>query len=201
MILGLATAAGACISPTVASGHFVQSSYTFGANGCTVEQRSDPVNMIFYGSRATAALTNFTVQISAGWTSGTGSDQWLQSHGDCYHFHYQTASGLLTRYHIRMWQMPGLDLKNRYITYGAVHHEDFVVGNGCGIPGSHAVDADGPQGSGFDQGRQRLGQYLGDAGFVLGEIDWWQNIQSFRQCDGDNARSDGFVFWYRLGSG
>jgi hypothetical protein len=23
------------------------------------------------------------------------------------------------------------------------HHEDFVVGNGCGIPGNHAIDQNG----------------------------------------------------------
>ena len=188
-------------APSRGDAHFVQSSYAFGANGCTVEQRSDPVTMIFYGSLGTAAYSDATVRSFAGWTWRTGNDQWLQSHGLCNQFNFQDASAItLTRYHVRLWQMPGLDLKDRYVTYATPHHEDFVIGGGCGIPGNHAIDANGSQGSGFDQGRTQLGTIIGRT-YPLGDIQNWQNTQTFRQCDGDLASSNGLVLWYRLGSG
>ena len=75
---------------------------------------------------------------------------------------------------------------------GDAHHEDTIV-----YPGCHAVDANGPDGSGFDQGRRRLREL-----FAAGGHGWrsqfWGNTRSFRQCDGDYAGSDGYVVFLRV---
>jgi hypothetical protein len=185
--------------PALSQAHFVQSSYAFGANACVVAQRSDPVTMIFYGFPATSHNVDTEVQRQAGWIYHTGGDQWLQSHGLCNHFDVQDASQItLTRFHTRLWQMPGLDLKNRFITYATPHHEDFVILGGCGFPGNHAVDANGSLGSGFDQGRNRLTGDFVAAGYSIGDVQFWGNTQTFRQCDGDDASSNGKVNWINV---
>jgi hypothetical protein len=189
MLIGLAT-------PGLSEAHFVQSSYAFGANACVVANRSDPVTMIFYGFPATSRNVDTEVQRQAGWIHHTGGDQWLQSHGLCNHFDVQDADQItLNRFHTRLWQMPGLDLKNRFITYATPHHEDFVVLGGCGFPGNHAVDENGSLGSGFDQGRNRLTGEFVAAGYSIGDVQFWGNTQTFRQCDGGDASSDGKVNW------
>jgi hypothetical protein len=182
--------------PGLSQAQFVRAGYASRANACAVAQRSDPVTMIFYGFPATSRNVDSMIQRHAGWTYHTGSDQWLQSHGFCNHFDVQDADHItLTRFHTRLWQMPGLDLKSRFITYATPHHEDFVTVGGCGFPGNHAVDANGSQGSGFDQGRNRLTRELTAAGYSVGDVQFWGNTQTFRQCDGDDASSNGTVNW------
>lgn len=174
--------------------HFVQSSYASAGSGCTPAERAGPVTMIFYGIEATAAKADTVVRELAGWTWRTGENQWLPSHVACNHFNFQDASAHTTsRYHVRLWQMPGLDVNYRYVTYATPHHEDY----GCGIPGSYSIDPDSPEGSGFDKGRTELGTIIGGT-YPLEDVQNWQNTQSFWQCDGSLASSNGVVLWYKL---
>jgi hypothetical protein len=53
-----------------------------------------------------------------------------------------------------------------------------------------AVDANGSDGSGFDQGRCELGSSFNRQGFPIDHGNWG-NTQNFKQCDGDWAGSDG----------
>ena len=77
---------------------------------------------------------------------------------------------------------------------GAAHHEDLVL---FPVPCGHAVDSNGSRGSGFDQGRDELRDRFAAAGHAWYRV-WWGNTQSFKQCDGDYAASDGWTVFVQL---
>ena len=76
-----------------------------------------------------------------------------------------------------------------WVAVAGAHHEDLVL---VPIPCGHAVDSNGPSGSGFDQGRNELERRFATAGHATSRV-WWGNTQSFKQCDGDYAASDGWT--------
>jgi hypothetical protein len=59
------------------------------------------------------------------------------------------------------------------------------------------ADANGPSGSGFDQGRNSLKLSFVNAGHTWYPA-WWGNTQNFQQCDGDYAGSDGYTYYIHL---
>jgi hypothetical protein len=82
----------------------------------------------------------------------------------------------------------------RWTTTGDAHHEDLVF---FPVPCGHAVDSNGGGGSGFDQGRDELETGFAAAGHATRRV-WWGNTQSFKQCDGDYAASDGWTLFVEL---
>ena len=66
--------------------------------------------------------------------------------------HAQRASGLGARYHVRV-RGQHQDAALGWVAVAGAHHEDLVL---VPIPCGHAVDSNGPSGSGFDQGRNEL---------------------------------------------
>lgn len=101
--------------------------------------------------------------------------------------------GTCTRYHIRLWNVPAAE--NPLKSVGDAHHEDWVnwaPWNPCGFPGSgsHAVDANGSDGSGFDQGRRATRNGFAAAGHDT-SVEYWGNTRNFEQCDNDMAGSNG----------
>jgi hypothetical protein len=162
--------------------------------GCPADptNRVDPVNVVFHGwgtwGRAVAQLESH-----AGWTATTGSAQSFLDHGTCYPLHAQRSSGQASRFHVRIrGQHP--DTTFGWTATADAHHEDLVL---LPWPCGHAVDADGPGGSGFDRGRDELRARFAAAGHAS-EKRWWGNTQSFKQCDGDYAGSDGWTVWIEL---
>lgn len=111
----------------------------------------------------------------------------------------QRASGCGTcsRFHVRLNQTGDSDTIVGITTTAPTHHEDFV------IPCGHAVDKTVPppqgEGSGFDQGRAQITWILHT---THGNPEWeyWGNTQSFEQCDGDEAASDGWTAWMLIPS-
>lgn len=51
--------------------------------------------------------------------------------------------------------------------------------------------------SGFDQGRRRVTDALTSHGYVVGDVQNWGNTQTFKQCDGGYAGSNGLVNWIK----
>ena len=154
------------------------------ASGTT---RSDPVNVVFHGW-GTWGRAASQVEAHAGWSSTSGTTQHFVDHGACAGQHVQRASGEGSRFHVRVrgqHRDPGLG----WGAFGAAHHEDLVL---FPVPCGHAVDSNGPGGSGFDRGRDELEARFAAAGHLTSR-DWWGNTQSFKQCDGDYAGSDGWV--------
>jgi hypothetical protein len=154
--------------------------------------RVDPVNVVFYGWGTWGRAVS-QIEAHAGWTATSGSTQFFVDHGGCRAPHAQRASGTGSRFHVRIrGQHPDPELG--WTATGDAHHEDLVL---LPLPCGHAVDSNGPGGSGFDQGRDELRDRFAAAGHPWHEV-WWGNTQSFKQCDGDYAGSDGWTLFVEL---
>jgi hypothetical protein len=157
--------------------------------GCpgTAGNRSDPINVVFttWGSWGRTASQ---IETHVGWTVTSGSTQSFVDHGGCFQMHAQRASGQGSRFHVRI-RGQHWDPMLGWTATGDAHHEDLVL---FPIPCGHAVDASGPGGSGFDQGRDELVRRFTSAGHSSFRV-WWGNTQSCKQCDGDYAASDGWA--------
>jgi hypothetical protein len=154
--------------------------------------RTDPVNVVFHGWGTWGRAAD-QVESHTGWAWTSGSSQSFVDHGVCRPFHAQRASSFGSRFHVRLrGQHP--DVLLRWTAAAAAHHEDLVL---LPLPCGHAVDSNGPGGSGFDQGRDELRDRMALAGHASYRV-WWGNTQSFKQCDGDFAGSDGWVLFVEL---
>jgi hypothetical protein len=186
-VLALAASAGPALA------HFDGTDqYTHRACPATAGNRSDPVNVVFttWGTWGRAVSQ---IEAHTGWTATSGSDQAFLDHGDCLQMHAQRASGHGSRFHVRIRGQHRDSVLGWTATVGA-HHEDFVM---FPSPCGHAVDSNGPGGSGFDQGRDELVRRFANAGHSSSTV-WWGNTQSFKQCDGDYAASDGWTAFIEL---
>jgi hypothetical protein len=158
--------------------------------------RVDPVNFVMYQYGTIGRVTNQVhYHTTAHWSDTGGSSQYFGEHtGGCWLMDAQQASGNVweSRYHIR-WHAGrsngGYDPNWGNWSVGDAHHEDLVVA--CPYYPGHAVDQNGPNGSGFDQGRRKLRQDLEAGGHYWSSV-WWGNTQGFTQCDGGVASSDGY---------
>lgn len=180
-----------CVAPAL--GHFdATDRYTHRACPATVLNRADPVNIVFtaWGTWGRAASQ---IEAHAAWTSTTGSSHSFVDHGSCFPMHAQRASGLGARFHVRV-RGQHQDAASGWVAVAGAHHEDLVL---VPIPCGHAVDSNGPSGSGFDRGRNELERRFATAGHVTSRV-WWGNTQSFKQCDGDYAASDGWTVFVAL---
>jgi hypothetical protein len=190
ILAGIASAAFAFFVG-VAFAHFDSGLYTHSNCPADNYDRVDPINVVFWdwGTWDRAA---HQIQTHTGWANDGGSTQTFVDHGDCYEMATQRASGgvLSSRLHIRLHPIH-FDDALRWTTVGDAHHEDFVWY--CG----HAVDANGANGSGFDQGRRQLRIAFENAGHGWSSR-YWGNTQNFKQCDGDYAGSDGYTVFIRL---
>jgi len=175
--------------------------YSHGDCPANANNRKDPVNIVFYGVGVSSLASNsLWYPLHTGWQSGGGSNQRFDDHGgaNCRVQDTQVASLApgYTRFHIRLHDTYHYVSGLGFTSIGDAHHEDFVVWppwEACG----HAVDANGSNGSGFDQGRRAIRQNVGDRSGHGWFWQNWGNTQNMHQCDGDWARSDGVtVFVY-----
>jgi hypothetical protein len=166
--------------------------YTHRTCPAGVATRTDPVNVVFHGW-GTWARAASQVESHVGWTATSGSGQSFVDHGACALQHAQRASGEASRFHVRV-RGQHWDAVLGWTATAGVHHEDLVL---FPVPCGHAVDANGSAGSGFDQGRRALESGFLAAGHAT-QRSWWGNTQSFKQCDGDYAASDGWVVFVAL---
>jgi hypothetical protein len=193
LLVSVLTAAGALVSAAATSAHFDASGrYTHRSCPAAASTRSDPVNVVLH-AWGTWGRAQSQIESHVGWPATSGSIQYFLDHGGCSAQHAQRASGEGSRFHVRLrghhWD-PALG----WATAAAAHHEDLVL---FPLPCGHAVDANGPGGSGFDQGRDALEAAFAAAGHATSRT-WWGNTQSFKQCDGDYAASDGWTLFVRL---
>jgi hypothetical protein len=193
LVVLVLAAAATLASAAATSAHFDASGrYTHRTCPGVAATRSDPVNVVFH-AWGTWGRSESQVESHADWRSASGSDQFFLDHGGCSVQHAQRASGEGSRFHVRLrgqlW-----DQALGWTAAAAAHHEDLVL---FPLPCGHAVDANGPGGSGFDQGRDALEAAFAAGGHATSRA-WWGNTQSLKQCDGDYAASDGWTLLVRL---
>ena len=185
----------ALLASAPALAHFdANDRYTHSDCPADESNRVDPVNVVFTGW-GTWGRALSQIESHASWEATSGSEQVFADHGGCFAMHGQRASGEGSRFHVRVrGQHP--DPALGWVATGDAHHEDLVF---FPLPCGHAVDSNGHGGSGFDQGRDELERRFTAAGAEhVVERVWWGNTQSFRQCDGDYAASDGWTAFIRL---
>ncbi|MGH3110265.1 MAG: hypothetical protein ACRDQT_05030 [Gaiellaceae bacterium] len=182
---------GIACGPALA--HFDASGrYTHRSCPASAATRVDPINVVFTGW-GTWGRADSQISSHAGWSDGSGTTQSFVDHGGCFPKHAQRASGRGSRFHVRVrGQHP--DPALGWTATAGAHHEDLVL---FPIPCGHAVDSNGAGGSGFDQGRNELERRFSEAGHPTHRL-WWGNTQSFKQCDGDYAASDGWTVFVEL---
>ena len=192
-VLVVVVASAAALVDTPALAHFdTAGRYTHKACPASAAYRLDPINVVFT-TWGTWGRGESQVESHAGWSAASGSAQSFTDHGGCVPMHTQRASGHGSRFHIRL-RGQHADATLGWTAAAAAHHEDLVLFPlACG----HAVDANGPAGSGFDQGRDELLTRFTNAGHSSYRV-WWGNTQSFKQCDGDYAGSDGWTVFIQL---
>jgi hypothetical protein len=186
------------ISPAAA--HFDNSDkYTHDDDDCDLSghgsDHKDPINVVFYNWGTWGRAVN-QIQTHANWFVSGAEPQWFRDHGECYVMHDDLADGTGSRYHVR-FRGQHSDQALDWPTWGNVHHEDAVSLPQCLPNGGHAVDSNGPNGSGYDQGRAQLSwaMWMGGHSYYYA---WWGNTGSFVQCDGDTAASDGNTVYISL---
>jgi hypothetical protein len=166
--------------------------YTYRSCPAEAASRVDPINVVFHGWGTWGRAVS-QIESHAGWTSGSGTTQSFVDHGACRSLHAQRASSLGSRFHVRLRGLHP-DGELGWTSLASAHHEDLVL---FPLPCGHAVDANGPGGSGFDQGRDELRDRFAASGHAWHRV-WWGNTQSFKQCDGDYAASDGWTLFVEL---
>jgi len=181
------------VAGTPALAHFDASGrYTHRSCPASAATRVDPVNVVFTGWGTWGRAVS-QIESHAGWRDTSGTSQSFIDHGACSAMHAQRASGRGSRFHVRI-RGQHWDATRGWTASAAAHHEDLVV---FPLPCGHAVDSNGSGGSGFDQGRDELQRRLAAAGHPT-QRAWWGNTQSFKQCDGDYAASDGWTLFVEL---
>jgi hypothetical protein len=193
IVLAALAALGTLLFAADASAHFDPSErYTHRSCPATPSTRVDPINVVFH-RWGTWGRAVSQIGAHAGWTATSGSDQSFVDHASCRPMHAQRASGESSRFHVRIRGQHPDDVLG-WTAVGDAHHEDFVV---FPVPCGHAVDSNGPGGSGFDQAREELRARFAANGHAW-FLTWWGNTQSFKQCDGDYAASDGWTLFVEL---
>jgi hypothetical protein len=193
VVVGVVAVVGLLVAAGAAPAHFDDlDRYTHKACPASVANRVDPINVVFTGWGTWGRAVS-QIESHLGWTATSGTTQSFVDHETCYSMHAQRASGQGSRFHVRV-RGQHKDTGFGWTATGDAHHEDLVT---FPLPCGHAVDSNGSGGSGFDQGRDELERRFAAAGHATSWV-WWGNTQSFKQCDGDYAASDGWAVFVEL---
>lgn len=196
-------AAAVALFVTTAPGgtHFQTYPYTLSACPAGSSREVDPVNFVFtqYG---TGPVMDSQIGQYTNWDANGGTEQQFSSHNSCGPMYAQKATAcwdgtsFCTRNHIRVKKTYDDDATLGTTGRGDAHHEDWSSQCNYGF-GGHAVDSNGPDGSGFDMGRRALRIDFEEDGFSWWS-EFWDNKRNFEQCDGDYAGSSGYTVFVPL---
>ena len=197
-VIGLAAmlSIGMCMAPARSGATNpieLAASFSKGSSNCSGGV-TDPVGVLFRGRHASAGNTRNEIKFHSDWNYDVHKEQHLYvntggSNWECREADQSVAnksdfppSG---RYHTRLWFVPATNGTGDLWTVGTPHHEDLTS---CG----HAVDENGPEGSGFDKGRRSLRAWFETSRHKVETGEKWGNTESVEQCDGGLAGSDGY---------
>jgi hypothetical protein len=167
------------------------SPYTSAAGNCGTS--IDPINIVFQGTNAWASDVARNSNVHAGMGDTSGSSQSLSvpygTGRQCRPMDETRATGPDTRHHSRFWRQPNTD-GDAKLVMGDAHYERRTGRYEPGCLGTHAITPVGSTPSGFDIGRRYVvGSFQNGGHYAEGK--WWGNTNSFRQCDGGYAWSEG----------
>jgi hypothetical protein len=182
--------------------------YTYRTTDCheTDADAGDPINVVFYDG-ATKQDLDYYFNLYHGWGDNGGETQYFKTNGVCNEMDAQPSSRRwgLSRYHARYHRGlnsgGGVDIDSTWGDYSvaAAHYEDWIVFDGCGFPGNHAVPEDG-----FNRGRQNVIDNWANepdpSHSFAGLWDWGNTLERV-QCNDTRARSDGYVAFIRVATG
>ena len=183
----------AMASATVDIGSYWYSSSSSDCHGGT---DADPIGVLFRGRRGSASNVAHEIKFHSDWNYDVHKEQHLKVNAGNNEFQCREANESVAnkpdippsgRYHTRLWFVPATNGSSMLMTVATPHHEDLTS---CG----HAVDQNGPEGSGFDKGRRSLKQWFENTAHSVEQInpEEWGNSVTMHQCDGGWAGSDGW---------
>jgi sugar lactone lactonase YvrE len=191
----------------------------YATRNCSGGAMSDPVGVVFRGKHATPGnVANFVMKEAHWRWKENDNPQGLLVHQTNGSYACRitdvsraeaTVEGPYSRYHIRLWYVPGSAGGGEFKTVGTPHHELFRSSDeypGCGGVtglGNHAVNEGGVYDtsqkagtyhaagleSGFTKGRHKLKESFQGKHKI--DVENWGNTQEFQQCDYGWAGSDG----------
>ncbi|MGH9890961.1 MAG: hypothetical protein ACREA0_03040 [bacterium] len=133
------------------------------------------------------------MQHHTGWSNTQGSSQTNNVHGTCYTMGTQRASGDWNddRFHIRIFYAHYTSTSSYSV--GDAHWEEWTARLCHAVPENTSA-----QGSGFDKGKRRLKSAMSIGGHSVTDT-WSGNTDTFRQCNGKYAGSNGWTSWAYIG--
>jgi hypothetical protein len=182
--------------PTVASADFNTKQWEL--TGCPYDStlRNAPLNVVFYHSTSSAALTFFTSNVD--WSSTDATSRRYQSHDDCGLIDWKRASASISslsvgssRYLIETRHTLHSDLKYGSTATAGVRRQTRTATCLRVSPATSSIS------SGYDRGRSALYSELIGAASAF-SAPYWGNTATIHQCDGTNAGSNGYVYWFRV---
>jgi hypothetical protein len=190
-------AAGALVVPATAGGAFTTNQWEYAS--CATLAQNAPVNIVFYGNATSAtSLTLFTTKFPT-WTSMDATSRYFKSAADCGVSDWRRASapsGIAVgakRYMIQARHTCCSDVKLGQTMVAAVRLQTKKPASCLAVnPAAPGIS------SGYDKGRAKLYTVLLPVPNIGFSSSYWGNTATVHQCDGTDAGSNGYVFWFRV---
>lgn len=191
-------ALAASLIVAVAQAHFEVSHYTRPGNSCG-NSVVDPNNVVFYGRHGYPSHgAHLMRKYGDGWTNSDGTSQSVWTHGECRALTGQRADdcGVCNRHHMRFFLNKGR-VGVKYHTVSDAHTDVLTCRPVGSLPNCIPCHKNRTP-SGSNDGRLIVANALRHAVPRI-FYEKWGNNGGIKQCDGQKARSDGYVLY--LGTG
>ena len=191
LIVAAVVVGAALFVPVAAADHYQYwDGYSYGNSTCT--DRKDPVT-VFFVKHGFTSYTNDNIKHHTSLDAGSspGAQKFWRS-GQCLSQTIDRSNCVIivcNRKHIR-GRLSAFSTSVHGWQHGTTPHvEQWKPLPPCW--GNHAVNGNGPNGSGFDQGREYFRARFNPSHGV--SFYYWGNTQSMQQCNGNWAGSNGWV--------
>lgn len=176
---------------TEARAHFTQSFFSYSDCG---KGPTDPLNVAFFGRRASAGHVANVAERRLDWHGESGSNQSFKTHGRCVKQSGQRNLGFRDKHHLRFFKMRGRDRKKRQWVFSDAHRERKKF---CGFkkPISDAVYPEIDGMSGFDKGAREVLDRFRDRRRDTLRIP---NRRTFTQCTDEKVGFNGAVYVFSI---
>jgi len=194
LLVALATLA----SPAAASGSFTTVQWELTSCPYVWDARNAPVNLVFYGN-ATGATSQTFFLAHLAWPNTDITTRSDQSGGNCGPSDWKQASLPASidvgtgRYMIQARHTASSDAKWGQTVVSSVRRQIRRTASCYAVAPATATSS-----SGYDNGRKKVYGALVTVPSVGFTSVYWGNTATVHQCDGRNAGSNGWVYWFRV---